>query len=161
MKTKYIFLILSQYHSSPVLEMKIGTEQVVPVKLHSSLWECTNTSQDSVIIFVYLFACVTPKQNYLCSWLIRKLFINKKLISTSIFSCYILFFKGKFFFIQQVLISYQFYTHQCIHVNPNCLIHHTTTTTPPPLSPFGVHTLVLYICVSISALQTSSSVPFF
>ena len=34
---------------------------------------------------------------------------------------------------------------------------------PPatPLSPLGVHTFVLYICVSISALQTSSSVPFF
>ena len=31
----------------------------------------------------------------------------------------------------------------------------------PPLSPLGVHTFVLYICVSISALQTSSSVPFF
>ena len=32
---------------------------------------------------------------------------------------------------------------------------------PPPLSPLGVHTFVLYICVSISALQTGSSVPFF
>ena len=30
---------------------------------------------------------------------------------------------------------------------------------PPPLSPPGVHTFVLYICVSISALQTGSSVP--
>ena len=27
---------------------------------------------------------------------------------------------------------------------------------PPPLSPLGVHTIVLYICVSISALQTGS-----
>ena len=32
---------------------------------------------------------------------------------------------------------------------------------PLPLSPLGVHTFVLYICVSISALQTGSSVPFF
>ena len=32
---------------------------------------------------------------------------------------------------------------------------------PPPLSPLGVHTFVLYICVSISALQTSSSVYHF
>ena len=31
----------------------------------------------------------------------------------------------------------------------------------PLLSPLGVHTFVLYICVSISALQTGSSVPFF
>ena len=30
----------------------------------------------------------------------------------------------------------------------------------PPLSPLGVHTFVLYICVSISALQTGSSLPF-
>ena len=32
---------------------------------------------------------------------------------------------------------------------------------PPPAFPLGVHTFVLYICVSISALQASSSVPFF
>ena len=63
-------------------------------------------------------------------------------------------------FKQQVLISHQFYTHQCIHVSPNLPIHHTPTPTPLPLSPLGVHTFVLYICVSISALQTGSSVPF-
>ena len=66
-----------------------------------------------------------------------------------------------YFFIQQVLISQQLYTHQCIHVNHNHPIHHTTTPTRPPLSPLWVHTFVLYIYVSISALQTSSSVPFF
>ena len=66
-----------------------------------------------------------------------------------------------YFFIQQVLISHQFYTHQCIHVNPNCPIQHTTISTPLRLSPLGVHTFVLYICVSTSALQTGSSVPFF
>ena len=32
---------------------------------------------------------------------------------------------------------------------------------PLPLSPLGVHTSVLYVCVSISALQIGSSVPFF
>ena len=32
---------------------------------------------------------------------------------------------------------------------------------PPPLSPLGVHTFVLYVCVSFSALQIGSSVPFF
>ena len=31
----------------------------------------------------------------------------------------------------------------------------------PPLSPLGIHMFVLYICVSISAMQTGSSVPFF
>ena len=65
------------------------------------------------------------------------------------------------FFIQQVLISHQFYTHQCIHVNPNRPIHHTTSTNPLPLSPRGVHMFVLYMSVSTSALQTGSSVPFF
>ena len=57
--------------------------------------------------------------------------------------------------------SYVFYTYLCIHVNPNLPIHPTTTTTTPPLSTLGVHTFVLYICVSISAFQTGSSVPFF
>ena len=66
-----------------------------------------------------------------------------------------------YFFIHQVLVSHPFYTPQCIHVNPNRPIHHTTTTSPPPLSPLGGHTFVLYICVSTSALQTGSSVPFF
>ena len=50
----------------------------------------------------------------------------------------IFFFEFNFiyFFIQQVLISHPFYTHQCIRVNPNRPIHHTTSTTPrrfPPL----------------------------
>ena len=57
--------------------------------------------------------------------------------------------------------SHPFYTHQCIHVSRNCPIHHTTIPTPLLLSPLRVHTFVLYICVSISVLQTSSSVPFF
>ena len=30
-----------------------------------------------------------------------------------------------YFFIQQVLISYPFYTYQCIYVNPSLPIHHT------------------------------------
>ena len=81
-------------------------------------------------------------------------------------TCYLLSFLKNFlnfiyFFIQQVLISHQFYTHQCIHVNPNHPIHHTPTPTPPPLTPLGDHTFVLYICVSIPALQTGSSVSFF
>ena len=61
----------------------------------------------------------------------------------------------------QVLISHQFYAHQCIHVNPNRPIQHTSIPTPPWFSPLGIHTFVLYICVSTSALQTGSSVPFF
>ena len=33
------------------------------------------------------------------------------------------------FFIQQVLISHSFYTHQCIHVNPKFPVHPTTNPT--------------------------------
>ena len=36
----------------------------------------------------------------------------------------------------------------------------TPTSPLPAVSPLGVHTFFLYVCVSISALQTSSSVPF-
>ena len=32
---------------------------------------------------------------------------------------------------------------------------------PPPTSPLGVHMFVLYVCVSTSTLQISSSIPFF
>ena len=45
-----------------------------------------------------------------------------------------------YFFIQQVLISHQFYTHQCIHVNRNRPIHPSL----PSLSPCPqVHSLHL------------------
>ena len=72
--------------------------------------------------------------------------------TTSAFSFFSFFF---------FLISHQFYTHQCIHVNSNRPIQHTTIPTPPRFSPLRVHTFVLYICVSTSALQTGSPVPFF
>ena len=54
-----------------------------------------------------------------------------------------------------VSYHYLFYTQQCRYVNPRLPIYPTT------IFPHGVHTLVLYVCVSISALQVSSSVPFF
>ena len=49
--------------------------------------------------------------------------------SPPLVSFFFLIFKFNFiyFFIQQVHISHPFYTHQCIHVNPSCPIHHTTT----------------------------------
>ena len=45
---------------------------------------------------------------------------------------------SKFFFVClfYFIISHPFYTHQCIHVNPNLPVHHTTTPTSrrfPPL----------------------------
>ena len=50
-----------------------------------------------------------------------------------------------------------------IHISVYMSIPISQFITPPhlPLSPLGVHTFVLYICVSTSALQTGSSVPFF
>ena len=86
-----------------------------------------------------------------------------------------------YFFIQQD-ISHPFYTHQCIHVNPNRPIHHTTTPTPhrfPPLvsiylfstsvslflpckpvhlyhfSRFHIYVLINGICFSLSQLLHS------
>ena len=57
-------------------------------------------------------------------------------------------FLNLFFFIQQVLISLPFYTHQCIHVNPNHPIHHTTT--PPPLSsPWRPYVCSLHLCLNL------------
>ena len=41
-----------------------------------------------------------------------------------------------------------------IHVNPTLSIH------PSSSSPLGVHTFVLFVCVSVSALQMGSSVHF-
>ena len=51
------------------------------------------------------------------------------------------FFKCLFIYLFILLISHPFYTHQCIHVNPNLPIYHTTTPTHrcfPPLVPIGL-----------------------
>ena len=48
-----------------------------------------------------------------------------------------------------------------IHISVYMSIPISQFIPPPPLSPLGVHTFVLYVCVSISALQTDSSVLFF
>ena len=62
-----------------------------------------------------------------------------------------LIFKFNFiyFFIKQV-ISHQFYTHQCIHVNPNCPIHHPTIPTPPPAAfpPWCPYVCSLHLCLN-------------
>ena len=51
-----------------------------------------------------------------------------------------------------------------IHISVYMSIPVAQFITPPPpppaASPLGVHTFVLYICVSISSLQTGSSLPF-
>ena len=60
---------------------------------------------------------------------------------------------GRFFTLHHV--ENPFYTQQYIYVNPNLPIHSM------PLSPPQCHMFVLYGCVSISALQIGSSVPFF
>ena len=84
------------------------------------------------------------------------------------------------FFILQVLISHPFYTHQCIHVNPNLPIHHTSTTPTFPalvsirlfstsvsqflpcklvhvyhFSRFHIYVLIYDICFSLSDLLHS------
>ena len=61
------------------------------------------------------------------------------------FKFWILFY----FFIQQVLISHQFYTHQCIHVNPTRPIYHPTMATPPAtFPPWCPYVCSLHPCLS-------------
>ena len=111
-----------------------------------------------------------PSIYYLFIYLFCKFFFN----------FWILFYL--FFFIQHVLISHPFYTHQCIPVNPNRPIHHSTTTAPrgfPPLasiclfstsvsqflpckpvhlyhfSRFHIYELIYDICFSLSGLLHS------
>ena len=93
----------------------------------------------------------TPTQRYVSDCYVQPLRRNQDSV----------FFVVVVVFIQQALISYPFYTYQCIYVNPNLPVHPTTTPHHHHFPRLGVHTFVLYNCVSISALQTSSSVPFF
>ena len=58
-----------------------------------------------------------------------------------------------FFFILQVLIRHQFYTHQCIHVNPNRPIQHTTIPTSPNLSAPRVSTLMSQSAVGLDMVN--------
>ena len=109
--------------------------------------------------FILLHVNIQFSQHHLLQ---RLSFLHCVFLAPTLILFFLIFkFYFIYFFIQQVLISYLFYTYQCIYVNPNLPVHHTTTTTPPLLSLLDVHTFVLYICVSISALQTGSSVPFF
>ena len=60
-----------------------------------------------------------------------------------------LFFNVSFFFFL-FLINHPFYTHQCIHVNPNLPIHHTTTTTTTPAAfpPWCPYVCSLHLCLN-------------
>ena len=75
------------------------------------------------------------------------------------FSFIYLFFEFYFLYCRFLLVIH--FIH--ISVYMSIPISQFITPQPPPtlpLSLLGVHIFVLYICVSISALQTSSSVPF-
>ena len=69
------------------------------------------------------------------------------------------FLKFNFFLYSRFLLVIHF-----IHISVYMSIPISQFITPPspfpPLSPLGVHTFFLYFCVSVSALQTGSSVPF-
>ena len=83
----------------------------------------------------------SPKEHTLnISFIFKHCSLNFLFTSFFFLNFWILFYL--FIFTQQVLISYPFYTCQCIHVNLNLPVHLTTT----PLSPPGVHTFVVYIC---------------
>ena len=86
----------------------------------------------------------TPVYVCVCVYIYKFFLLQKWYIMYTVFLNLILFF-----FIQQVLISYLFYTYQCIHVNPNLPIHHTTNPTFPPWCPYvcSLH-LCLYFCLA-------------
>ena len=78
--------------------------------------------------------------------------------------CFFLFYFILFYFIFYIAGSYQLsilyiLVYICQSQSPSSSHHHHSPS--PAAFPLGVHTFVLYICVSISALQTTSSVPFF
>ena len=58
-----------------------------------------------------------------------------------------------FLYSRFLLVIYFIHTSVCMSIPISQFI--PPPPLPPPLSFFGVHTLVLYICVSISALQTN------
>ena len=90
---------------------------------------------------------------------------RQKKKNENIIDTYILLFFLNFWILFIFLYNRFLLVINCIHISVYMSIpishssHHHPQT--PPLSPLGVHTFVLYICVSISALQTSSSIPLF
>ena len=85
------------------------------------------------------------------------------------FLFWIFFFKFFYFFWNFWILFYFLYSRfllvtHFVHISVYMSIPISQFITPPPLPPafpFGVHTFVLYICVSISVLETGSSVPSF
>ena len=67
---------------------------------------------------------------------------------------------------EQSSLSYTVHSHQLsilyiVSIVYVCQSQSPNSSHPHPISPLGVHTFVLYICVSISALQIRLSIPFF
>ena len=82
------------------------------------------------------------------------------------FPAHFSFWIFEFYFIYLFFYSRFLLVINFIHISVYMSIPIAQFITPPPpprrcFPPLGVHTFVLYICVSISALHTGSSVPFF
>ena len=80
--------------------------------------------------------------------------------------CFVLFFEYLNFILFIFLYSRFLLVIYFIHISVYMSIPISQFIPPPPAPhpatyPLGVHTFVLYICVSTSALHTGSSVPFF
>ena len=93
-----------------------------------------------------------------CVYLFYFFFSSVQHLHCSFFLNFILFYL--FFYTAgsyQLSILYIF-VYTCQSQSPSSSHHHHPSLL---LYPLGVHTFVLYICVSISALLISSSVPFF
>ena len=89
---------------------------------------------------------------------------TRSLMPQEYFLFYFIYFYFILFYFIYFLYSRSLLVINFIHISVYMSIpisQFITLPPPPPLSPLGVHTFVLYICVSISALRTGSSVPFF
>ena len=130
-----------------------------------NIFLCENYST----LFIYIISVVS-----ICNYFLKLIFIGVQFLlystvnqlHTYIYPLFLRFFSHTGHYrvlsrvpcaIQQVLISYLFYIQQCVYVNPNLPIY----PSPSPPFPLGSHKFVIYVCVSIPALQIGSSVPFF
>ena len=107
-----------------------------------------------LILDVKLASCEDVEKSY---------FLGRKYQTVFLFVCFVFCFFGVFLFVFlycRFLLVINF-IHISVYMSIPITQFITTPPNPPWLSPLGVHTFVLYTCVSISALQTGSSVPFF
>ena len=98
---------------------------------------------------------------YGAAWRARVIYKREMYISFLFKMIDIRIFFGNFIFLYSRFLLLIYFIHISVYMSIPISQFIPPPNSPPPAFPLGVHTFVLYICVSISALQASSSVPFF